>query len=348
VPRLPPIGRTLERRDDSRVLQHGRIRGDPSFGRQKGELVGRHVRPALGNTERQGRPGLLVPAVDTDPLAELRAGARDVHTWACFGRSADCSCGSSIGPSFDDGKSALGLDQCGPHGGRTISITEIFSGGPAWCRESEASAFPQPMRHRASKVSGLPPMSPSRAASPRTYQFPDASPAVMIDCVAWVEEFGSELGAVILGRHSKPGPVRAPSRERGQYCSLIDEDSYPVLSRGRLPVRPRRPLTLASRAPRGISCDAPKSQPASSVTNSHGRDGRACLFGEGCLLRDAHQACESAEPWPVIMGNMSVASTYVMPVGDLRRPLIGRVAFGTLLASAIFFIFTATKQSSPV
>jgi hypothetical protein len=88
------------------------------------------------------------------------------------------------------------------------------------------------MRHRASKVSGLPPMSPSRAASPRTYQLPDASPAVMIDCVAWVEKFGSELGAVILGRHSKPGPVRAPSRERGQYCCLIDEDSYPVLSRG--------------------------------------------------------------------------------------------------------------------
>jgi hypothetical protein len=25
-----------------------------------------------------------------------------------------------------------------------ISITEIFSGGPAWCRESEASAFPRP------------------------------------------------------------------------------------------------------------------------------------------------------------------------------------------------------------
>ena len=137
-----------------------------------------------------------------------------------------------------------------------------------------------PVRHRASKVSGLPPVSPNRAASPRTYQFPDASPAVMIDCVAWVEKLGSERGAVILGRHSKPGPVRAPSRERGQYCSIIDEDSYAVLSRGRLPVRPRRPLTLASRAPRGISCDAPKSQPTSSVTNSHGRDGSAFSSGE--------------------------------------------------------------------
>ena len=72
------------------------------------------------------------------------------------------------------------------------------------------------------------------------------------------------------------------------------------------------------------------------------------LVRRAILLRDAHQTCESAEPWPVIMGNMSVASTYVMPVGDLRRPLIGRVAFGTLLASAIFFVFTATKQSSPV
>jgi len=45
---------------------------------------------------------------------------------------------------------------------------------------------------------------------------------------------------------------------------------------------------------------------------------------------------------------MSAQSPYVMPVGDVRRPLIGRAAFGTLLASAIFFVFTATKQSSPV
>jgi len=45
---------------------------------------------------------------------------------------------------------------------------------------------------------------------------------------------------------------------------------------------------------------------------------------------------------------MSVQSPYVMPVGDVRRPLIGRAAFGTLLASAIFFVFTATKQSNPI
>jgi hypothetical protein len=45
---------------------------------------------------------------------------------------------------------------------------------------------------------------------------------------------------------------------------------------------------------------------------------------------------------------MSVPSPYMMPVGALRRPLIGRVAFGTLLASAIFFVFTATKQISSV
>ena len=37
-----------------------------------------------------------------------------------------------------------------------------------------------------------------------------------------------------------------------------------------------------------------------------------------------------------------------MPVGDPRRPLIGRAAFGTLMASAIFFVFTATKQIKPV
>jgi hypothetical protein len=38
----------------------------------------------------------------------------------------------------------------------------------------------------------------------------------------------------------------------------------------------------------------------------------------------------------------------VMPVGDPRRPLIGRAAFGTLMASAVFFIFTATKQIKPI
>src|ERR1017187_4750289 len=37
-----------------------------------------------------------------------------------------------------------------------------------------------------------------------------------------------------------------------------------------------------------------------------------------------------------------------MAVGDPRRPLIGRAAFGTLMASAIFFVFTATKQIKPV
>ncbi|HXQ76144.1 MAG TPA: hypothetical protein VN791_06570 [Acidimicrobiales bacterium] len=38
----------------------------------------------------------------------------------------------------------------------------------------------------------------------------------------------------------------------------------------------------------------------------------------------------------------------VIPVGDPRRPLIGRAAFGTLLVSAAFFLFTATKQMKPV
>jgi Na+/phosphate symporter len=37
-----------------------------------------------------------------------------------------------------------------------------------------------------------------------------------------------------------------------------------------------------------------------------------------------------------------------MPVGDPRRPLIGRAAFGTLMASAIFFVFMATKQIKPM
>jgi hypothetical protein len=37
-----------------------------------------------------------------------------------------------------------------------------------------------------------------------------------------------------------------------------------------------------------------------------------------------------------------------MPVGDPRRRLIGRAAFGTLMASAIFFLFTATKQIKPI
>ena len=45
---------------------------------------------------------------------------------------------------------------------------------------------------------------------------------------------------------------------------------------------------------------------------------------------------------------MSVQPPYVMHVGDLRRPLIGKAVFGTLLASAIFFLFTATKQTKSI
>jgi hypothetical protein len=39
---------------------------------------------------------------------------------------------------------------------------------------------------------------------------------------------------------------------------------------------------------------------------------------------------------------------YLLPVGDARRTLVGRAAFGTLLAAAAFFVFTATKQIRPV
>ena len=45
---------------------------------------------------------------------------------------------------------------------------------------------------------------------------------------------------------------------------------------------------------------------------------------------------------------MSGQSPSEMPVGDPRRTLIGRAAFGTLLASAVFFVFTATKQIKPI
>src|SRR5450631_2364691 len=69
------------------------------------------------------------------------------------------------------------------------------------------------------------------AASPRTYQRPDATPGLMINSAAWVEQFCSELGAVILGRLSKSEPERTPSREPGQYCWLMGEDSYTVRSR---------------------------------------------------------------------------------------------------------------------
>jgi hypothetical protein len=37
-----------------------------------------------------------------------------------------------------------------------------------------------------------------------------------------------------------------------------------------------------------------------------------------------------------------------MDVGDSRRPLIGRAAFGSVLASGVFFAFTLTKQIKPV
>ena len=45
---------------------------------------------------------------------------------------------------------------------------------------------------------------------------------------------------------------------------------------------------------------------------------------------------------------MSIHTHQLLPVGDLRRPRIGRAAFGTLLAAAVFFVFTATKQIKPL
>lgn len=38
----------------------------------------------------------------------------------------------------------------------------------------------------------------------------------------------------------------------------------------------------------------------------------------------------------------------VLPVDDPRRPLIRRAVFGTLWASAVFFVFTATKEIRPI
>jgi hypothetical protein len=38
----------------------------------------------------------------------------------------------------------------------------------------------------------------------------------------------------------------------------------------------------------------------------------------------------------------------VVPVEDPRRPLIRRAVFGTLWASAVFFVFTATKEIKPI
>lgn len=37
-----------------------------------------------------------------------------------------------------------------------------------------------------------------------------------------------------------------------------------------------------------------------------------------------------------------------MAVGDPRRRLVGRAAFGTLLAAAVFLVFTGTKQIKAV
>lgn len=60
------------------------------------------------------------------------------------------------------------------------------------------------------------------------------------------------------------------------------------------------------------------------------------------------QRSETAEKLVGDTSRMSAQSPYVMPVGDPRRPLIGRVAVGTLVASAVFFVFTVTKQIKPV
>ena len=40
--------------------------------------------------------------------------------------------------------------------------------------------------------------------------------------------------------------------------------------------------------------------------------------------------------------------SYVLPVGDPRRPGIRRAVFGTVWAAAIFFVFTATKGIKPI
>jgi len=45
---------------------------------------------------------------------------------------------------------------------------------------------------------------------------------------------------------------------------------------------------------------------------------------------------------------MNTQSSYAMDVGDPRRALVGRAAFGTLLAAGVFFVFTMTKQIRPV
>jgi hypothetical protein len=49
-------------------------------------------------------------------------------------------------------------------------------------------------------------------------------------------------------------------------------------------------------------------------------------------------------------GSMSVQgpAPYLMPVGDPRRLLLRRAAFGTLVAAAIFFAFTVSKQIKPI
>jgi hypothetical protein len=73
-----------------------------------------------------------------------------------------------------------------------------------------------------------------------------------------------------------------------------------------------------------------------------------------CAFRVAIPCCPSAPDTRVGRtisgdnGGVSVQSPHVMPVGDVSRPLIRKAAFGTLLASAIFFMFTATKQSNSI
>jgi hypothetical protein len=62
----------------------------------------------------------------------------------------------------------------------------------------------------------------------------------------------------------------------------------------------------------------------------------------------ANGRAAATDPEDVYPRGMGAESLYSMAVGDPRRPAVGRAAFGTLLASAVFLGFTATKQIKPI
>jgi hypothetical protein len=58
------------------------------------------------------------------------------------------------------------------------------------------------------------------------YQLVEADGISRTDCIAWVKDFGSRGGTVVLERNRSLEPIRLRAEAQGKYCSLIDGLAY--------------------------------------------------------------------------------------------------------------------------